>query len=346
MTHLRFLLAAALAVAACTTPEPVVLATLGTACTAAAECGSGRCYQGVCTRQCFVQGDCPLGFDCGILGPDDSAAFCVKAAWTDAEAGGFGTDCSASAAGCGGASTCADGFSCHAFDAMFGEEIRCNARAFCTKGCAGDRECPPDFFCGQDTPQSAKSCLRRAACDACATDDQCPASHVCALLADRTHGCLKRCETNNDCLKPVKDGESGAFVGERFEACAEEPDGKGKVCMPTAGRCKGTSVIASITGEGQVCSPCRVGHPEDCSEGHFCIVSSGSGERFCSKPCQLGLSRTSSGFGINSDSCPDGSFCFLTEDPSSCGSTCTRRGVCTADPTYATNLTCYPKPAP
>ncbi len=347
MTQIRTLVLAAIAAFACTPepvkPDPIVLARLGTVCTAASECGSGTCYQGVCTRQCFVQGDCPVGFDCGVLGPDDSAGFCIAANWTDAEQGGFGTDCSASAAGCGGQNSCADGFSCHAYDAQFREEIRCNARAYCTKGCEADRDCPPDFFCGRDSAQAPKSCLRRAACDQCATDDQCPPSHICAQLADLSHACLKRCEAASDCLKPAKDGDSGAYVGKPFEVCAEDRDGKGKVCTPTSGRCHGASAIPSITGDGQVCSPCREGHTEDCAPNHLCLTTS-TGERLCTTPCQLGLSQSNGRFSVTSDTCPSGSFCFLTEDPSNCGSSCRKGGICTADPTYSTNVTCYPSP--
>lgn len=331
-------LCAALLLGACGTPAPRELARLGTACQKATDCGSGLCLRGLCTRGCLVQGDCPDGFDCGQVDVADSFASCYRAAWTDAPTGGFGADCSANAGGCGGAETCAQGFACH-------HALRCDAKAVCTKACTGDPDCPPTFFCGRDDKDGAKQCLRRTSCEACGIDDQCPPGLVCATSTAGERFCAKTCEVVGDCLKPNKDSTTGKFVGAPFQVCTADTGIDRKVCAPGSGHCHGPSPLPGMSGDGLICSPCRLGHPEDCAgtaPGSRCFEDQ-SGERFCTQDCKVKLSQGASGYSVGGDPCPTGSFCYFggASVLAQCGAACSTGGVCVGDSGY-TNATCYP----
>lgn len=321
---------------ACGSSEPIKTPSLmGEACTVPADCASKSCVHGLCTRACVVQGDCPEGFDCGLMVPEDVAPLCYKALWTAPATGGYGTPCAASAKGCGGADPCATGFTCHA-------ALKCDARAYCSKGCTADADCPPSMFCGQDDKDAPRTCLKRGACQPCGADDQCPSGHVCATLEGGERYCAKTCVAAGDCLKPNRDSDSGNFIGAPFEVCSEDPGGKGKVCAPAGGACHGESKLTGAAKAAGICSPCRVGHPEDCAAPGTCFEDT-SGERFCTGGCKATLAQGSSGYNITKDTCPAGSFCFFGGGAAlqGCGAGCTVQGLCTADPGYA-NATCHP----
>jgi hypothetical protein len=332
-----------LALAACS-GSTVVLKKIGAACAADADCGSGMCRSKVCTKLCASQQDCPKGADCGLANAGDTEATCYTAAWDTTSPGGFGTSCSQVAQGCtNDPSPCGTAFHCLA-------TAKCDADAYCSKECAGDRDCPPAFFCGWNGPKTdattKRYCFKRGSCAPCLVDDQCGADAACNLDPNGVGYCAKACSGAGDCLKPFKqvDESTGRVtVYPPFEECATDAYGREqKVCAPAKGVCFGPSTLGAIHGDGQVCSPCRFGLPDDCASGLRCL-DVGTGERFCSQSCKIKLVQDAAGnYGLRDDNCPTGSFCFFGGgvDPS-CGASCTVDGICAGDPTYL-GPTCYP----
>src|SRR5262245_20513570 len=112
--HGLLLLVVLLGGARCVNQEFIERKKLGEACESDDDCGGMACRQSICTRSCTKQGDCPAGFDCGLLPPADadSGGFggaCVKSTVTGDPGptkGGFGTDCSLVSAAIGGGSPC------------------------------------------------------------------------------------------------------------------------------------------------------------------------------------------------------------------------------------------------
>ncbi len=343
------LAALAAVVSACNSGSPAkTLALIGSSCHASADCNSGNCSHGVCTRDCSVQGDCPTGFDCGLADPKDSTSSCLKASWKNPAQGGYGTNCAVSAGGCGGENPCANGFSCLYAAA-------CDAAAYCTTSCQSDRDCPPTFFCGvpDATKPTERVCLKRTECTPCATDDQCPLSDKCATDKNGEHYCAKTCSSDSDCPRPEKDQDSQGnivTVGDPFETCAADPGGKGKVCQPIGGVCHGPSTLPHEAA-GQICSPCREGEPSDCQSGYACFEAD-TGERYCTIQCQVTINQYSNGLSVDPDSCPTGTYCAfggLTTAAEECSSLggypCKLQGVCNADWSYQDGYgTCYPLP--
>jgi hypothetical protein len=240
---------------------------------------------------------------------------------------------------------CADGFSCFAQD-------KCDPQAFCSQTCTTDLDCPANYWCETTTDSTGKSqqvCTPRGRCDPCATDDACQATYlqsdyVCAHDNIGGRFCAETCNTTNDCLKPYNaELASGAteYLGD-FETCQQDGTSSRQVCTPLTGACHGKSAISEISGNGQVCSPCRLGIPSDCSAAtqagctigsganqacypclsgqtsdcsfsEFCHAVTVPGEEYCSQPCFVGLSYPgSSGAGnYSGDTCPANSYCFF-----------------------------------
>jgi hypothetical protein len=329
----------ALLAAACSASNAPTVARIGEACASADDCASSLCRHGLCTRLCAIQGDCPTGFDCTLADPADVVGTCRAATWSSPASGGFGTGCGAAAGGCGGANPCADGFECRAdiycSDQTHCAPIACDAKAYCTQGCASDAECPPTMFCGQERKADGRKCLKRTSCEPCGADDQCPSGHLCTALESGERVCAKSCAVSGDCLKPTKDTQTGKFAGAPFEVCGDDSLGRGKVCLPAGGACHAEE------GAGKVCDACRLGHPGDCAAGHVCYALE-SGERFCTKGCSAKLAKTTQGYDIVEDDCGAGAACFFGgQVPGNCGESCSVDGLCTADTTYQ-NATCHP----
>lgn len=338
--------------------DPEVLKRLGNPCETGAECGSGECLHGACTRACSSQGDCPWGLDCGLQKPDDAHATCYPALYPQPTVGGFNTSCSLFAGECGASDNpCASGFTCRASYALYPgalpddpdvyKPVECDPEAICTKGCESDVDCPTTMFCGtdrgdpSDKSDDRKVCLPRTSCTPCATDDQCPFSSFCVLGEDGDRFCAKSCSQPADCLKPEKD-QDGDFIFEAFDVCtADRGDGSRTVCQPAGGRCFGKSVIATQP-DGGVCSPCRQNHPEDCAQSQGCIESP-QGEWFCTDNCSVKLTRSGNGYSLSADTCPDGTYCYTGGYvPQDCGNECLVKTICTADP-QGVGLTCMPR---
>lgn len=357
----------ALTLGAC---APTTLAKLSEPCKTDADCGSNVCRDGVCTRTCASQQDCPLGLDCGYAKPEDAekggyGPSCYRSTFATAATGGFGTSCGsyspdpATGKSCvdGAANPCAQGFTCHA-------SARCDASAYCTRACQGDLDCPPSMYCGTENGglcdtdddcgrgmkclaapgradklcQGTPTCLQRTQCSPCATDDQCPAGSLCAVDSQGERYCAKQCSDDDNCPPPWTNGNY-------FFRCVDAQNGSGKkVCRPGSGSCHGASAIAEQSGKTDtVCSWCRAGFPGDCGEGLFCIQS-GGGEAFCTQPCALHIVKKSGAYGFDpsSDPCPEGTYCYIGGPPQDCGSACDAPGVCNANSDYTPEtLTCY-----
>lgn len=335
------------------TSEPKVLKRLGNACAADAECGSGDCLHGACTRACASQGDCPWGLDCGVQSPDDEGPTCYLATYAQPNVGGFGTSCALFAGACGAAENpCAQGFTCRTSFARDADgayqPVTCDPEAFCTMECARDTDCPATMFCGadegdpSDDSDDTMRCLPRQACTPCATDDQCPTSWMCVLGVDGDRFCAKPCAQEADCLKAQKSSQTGESMFEPFEVCApDRGDSMRTACQPAAGRCFGASPVPSQP-SGGICAPCRENHPDDCAEGHACIESS-QGEWFCTAGCTVSLTQAQDGrYSISGDTCPDGTYCYLGGYvPQGCGAGCSIDTICNGDPTYS-GMSCMP----
>jgi hypothetical protein len=150
--------------------------------------------------------------------------------------------------------------------------------------------------------------------------------------------CTRTCASQSDCPTPESDslGDAGVLGKPPF-TCGSPTPGGPKVCAPSSGRCHGASTIASISGDGQVCSGCRAGVPSDCAPGLFCVFDAHSTERFCSEACTVTVDNTTN---TTTDTCPTGTYCFVGSSIG-CTTTCTFYGGCSADPNRAA-ITCYP----
>lgn len=378
---------AALLVAIAGCSAPPLPKSLGTECAADIDCGSMSCRNGKCTRACTSQGDCPTGFACGLQKTEDGqaggmGATCYKAAWdtTPASMGGFGADCSVYAPDPAGKpcdtnamNPCAAGFTCNA-------ALRCDPAAYCTKGCAADADCPPNYFCGTRTGtkkcsadadcamgESCKAppggtdyklctrpsvCTKRAQCNDCGVDDQCPPGFVCGVDSVGAKFCGKLCNADDQCPLPYIDN-NGNYISNPFMKCVAAFDGAAtRVCRPTAGSCSGPSAIPELASKsGTVCSHCRPGVPADCPNG-FCYQGEFDIEAFCTQECTAHVTRMKGPDGYNiyvatNDSCPMGSHCYGATGSVSADI----KGLCTGDNTKPnasdfpgpwTALTCYP----
>jgi hypothetical protein len=338
-------------------------------CKADSECSSGQvCNQSLCKKTCSKTTDCTVGQDCRLATATDTKPTCNSIHYTKPASGGFGTDCSLSACGTG-SSPCAAGFSCKA-------QEKCDPNAYCSASCKNDLDCPSNFFCsafpdatvttgtdcsaaGSTCPDGSfcakskdengvdiriceqKSCVPRVKCDPCGTDEQCrwnglQQDYICA--ADNIGGkfCGPSCIDDSDCLKPFKaQASNGSYITyKRFDVCLNG------ACTPTTGACHGKSAIETVSGDNQICSPCRPGFDEDCGktpDGQklYCLTPQ-SGETLCAPLCTIGVTAVPGQQGAyqavaGTDTCPDGFNC-LGSVPSNCGSACNASGLCSHDP--------------
>ena len=323
-----------------------------------------ECRYGKCTRPCANQGECPVGFDCGLQKPEDATvnglgATCYKPTYEmPPMMGGFGTDCSlvgadpntGSACDPKATSPCATGFVCRA-------TTHCDPNAYCTKACTADSDCPPFMFCGLETskpncktdtdcPSTMKCttapgtngkvnmcvgpqlCRKRAQCSGCGNDDQCPTGYVCAADANGERFCGKMCTMDEHCPQPENDAPLSPVSGPFMKCVASGTANPSMVCRPVAGTCHGPSALAPLaTVMNTVCSACRPGLPSDCPDG-FCFQQNFSEEHFCTQPCTAHVVKNQDGsLTITKDSCPMGATCFARPVCANCDV----KGLCAGD---------------
>jgi hypothetical protein len=376
-------LAAALACAACGGPPPANMITLkkiGDACTTDGDCDNkgvhAFCSAGkVCTITCAKQGDCPVGFDCGLARLADGTkggigATCYKSNAPAAGMGGFGTACGTVSPDPNDPTVlcdpkamnpCAAGFTCFS-------TVKCDGAAYCTRDCQTDADCPPTAFCAHDTGTTCATdadcnlgrtcqavmglmgttgkvclgakglCRKREQCSPCGTQDQCPAGFICAVDGNGERYCGQSCGADENC--PT------AFGNSPFMHCVDDGLGDGNtVCQPLQGACHGMDNMGG--GNGGQCSWCRPGIPTDCAVG-FCVNGTmlSTGERFCAVPCTAIATKKGNlpySFKVDSSACSGGTKCFVAESmvPSNCGASCMMYGAC-ATPGVPGTVTCYP----
>jgi hypothetical protein len=157
-------------------------------------------------------------------------------------------------------------------------------------------------------------------CQPCTSDGDCAAlDGICAQDTMGGHFCTKPCATADDC------GHN--FPGYApFELCANDPGGKGMVCLPKSGACHGA---------GGVCDPCRPNMASDCTGGTMCS-SNYNQESFCSQQCTVTADDSTNTWVFSNDTCPAGTYCFLGGVAPGCGggmTSCTLYGRCAGDPT-------------
>ncbi|MFH1436780.1 MAG: hypothetical protein ABIJ56_13820 [Pseudomonadota bacterium] len=224
-------------------PQP-----FGSPCSGGGDCIEGVCFEDTCTRLCGTYAMCPEeGYRCSDAG---DGALCLATSF-EAGPGTTGTNCTF-----GGGSDCNEGYYCEST----GPE---DPYAYCTKNCAGDRECPDDFICKADSEGGIANCRPRKYCDTCVINDQCGYAGDLCLTDD--HGgrfCSQQCSPDGDTC-PID--STCTDMGEQGWHCKNDYDG---------GRC---------IGDGELCSPCEV--DAHCTGGGVCLEDRYTKNRFCTVPC-------------------------------------------------------------
>lgn len=228
-------------------PPPIDADLLGADCSMGQPCGDYTCVEGTCTTACAATTDCRPGTECRS---DGAAAFaCLAKQWSDE----IGVNCALN-----GDPDCLSGFTCERVNAD-------DPNAYCTVGCASDRECPPAYACLDPTSAGSSRCIRRAFCESCDLDEQC----VNALYPDGK--CVADTAGGKVCSKLCVEG------GETCPA--------GFLCQDVGGTFTCVHHTGSCTGNGETCDPCTT--DEDCAgtAGSICLRYYFSGEQFCSPAC-------------------------------------------------------------
>jgi hypothetical protein len=341
-TRLSATLAVAAALAAC---GPTKL--VGDDCSSDGDCVSSMCLRSKCTTPCQSQSDCVLGFDCGVAAVGDPSATCYARTYdqTPPAKGGFGADCSvvstdprSPAAPCDpkAQNPCAPGFACVS-------SRKCDPNAYCSAACKTDPDCPPTFYCATLGDKSQK-CLKRSHCIPCGADDQCSKDSVCATDVRGERFCAKRCSADTDCPQPPADK-----LGSAFQICRPDPTPRAtplQVCIDAPnGLCHGPSVVAGVSGDDNICSPCRIGFPDDCMSPLQCFQDEFTTELFCTTGCTVSVRFYGGDYRpiLATDTCQAIStnlFCLHAPPPLSCGNSCKLQGICTADAAY-NDSTCH-----
>jgi hypothetical protein len=257
---------------------------IGTACKADKDCNvKGQvCAPGfnggpsICTRACTANtgaAGCPVGYDCF---PTDTTKglTCNKTLYEVDKNGDpllFGVDCSASNDVCLNLGTSNAAPSCRRVsDGMRPPmPVDFDPNAYCTGTCAGDYDCPLDFYCGADYDMVTK-CLRRTLCTPCSIDGNCGGNFpICIPTKDgKAHYCSKNCAGNGDC-----GGTANTAL-----TCASTTTANGVATMACQHR------FGACVGEGNICDPCRT--DDDCMKSKSsCVINVGTFEGFCSKRC-------------------------------------------------------------
>lgn len=156
---------------------------------------------------------------------------------------------------------CPTGFSC---------ELRGSYGRICLKatGCATDDDCPAGHVCDLDT----KECyikVSRSLCSPCEDDAQCPVGGACfTALGSSEKFCTTPCDNNQVC----PDG----YVCENLPAeGSTHSNGVTNQCVPKSESCD--------FGKG-LCAPCR-GDNECGGALDLCVRNVVSGEQFCGTQC-------------------------------------------------------------
>jgi hypothetical protein len=248
----------------------------GSHCTANENCIENVCFENTCTRECDSYARCP---ETGTRCVDEGEGRALCLATTHEEGPGTtGASCAI-----GGQDDCAEGYFCMSKTAD-------DPYAFCTKECAGDRECPAGMLCKALIEGERTYCRPRGYCDRCLFDDECGyAGDRCIADDAGTRFCSHQCSMEG---KTCPVDSSCTDMGEGIFQCM--PDYEGHACV----------------GGGELCSPCEA--DDDCLAGGKCIEDYYTHIKFCGVPC-------------NDPSCPAPDAYYCNED-NQCRP---RKGSCT-----------------
>ena len=268
-----------------TTVVPATAACDDTKCAPGNKCLDGE--DGIKCRRTCASNDkpdtaCPFGYTCSRYdGVPEAYCFKQTNEITKKDKGQWGAPCNP-ANGLDKTPDCDtdQSFACFA-------RAPSDADAYCTLySCESDLGCGPGFYCGDFNVQPnainpsrasdgtkfvqsvAKACQLRKYCSPCNTNLDCPAvkgkAQFCVAGSDGKGFCTNECSSDEGC-------NTEALCGQNVT----DKDGVAhpRACFPRAGSC---------TGDGSLCSPCRV--DSDCGPDGACVKGTDySTERFCAK---------------------------------------------------------------
>ena len=132
-----------------------------------------------------------------------------------------------------------------------------SVHSVCTKDCTSNLDCPATMEC--TFTGATNTCLPRAFCSGCVTDEQCGEGSVCTDMGAGAKFCSKLCTP-------------GKTECPRFADCTEI-EGR-NVCTHRSGLC---------VGDGTLCQPCA--DHKCAADGDLCLTFPTTGESFCSQAC-------------------------------------------------------------
>ena len=254
--------------------DPAYYAAIGMACEDGAQCASGVCAEGRCTRPCNALATCPTGYACseGQCALPPVGAPCAAPA--DCESG-----------------TCRDGACSRA----------CDADAGCPAGWACDGTCrllPVGQACAAPTDCELGICFEGRCTRACGAESPCPPEFVCDEGAAFcvVLGVGDRCGVGGDCRSGLcQDGYCTRACGDAARCpVGYGCDGDRCLLIPVGGACTagaecgpGTCAAEGYCTRGcDDLAPCVAGYL--CDQGQCALLDVGAA---CTEPagCESGL---------------------------------------------------------
>ncbi|MGM0576496.1 MAG: S1 family peptidase [Myxococcota bacterium] len=237
--------------------DPAYSAPIGGTCFDGTTCPSGRCVDGVCSRNCSEAAPCPDGFVCGaedgLCAPlpvgDDCAgdADCGGGQCSDE---GYCTRACTALLDCPVGYGCADeGGVCERLPVGGGCTVDADCApgacfdGYCTRGCGDHAPCPDAYGC---EPQS-QLCLLDPMGAACEVAGDCESG----LCADGR--CTRACDEETPCDNGWTCDAGRCALIPVFEGCAEHAECGGGACIE--GDCTRMCHDGAPCPEGWVCSP-------------------------------------------------------------------------------------------
>lgn len=243
---------------------------------------------------CTSHDECVTSF---CADPGDGMARCLTACRADDGMCLAGEVCAASSGECGG---CVDaaivvgrrgvGESCEASaDCQSGNCFAEGGRAYCTRDCEGDRDCPAAFHCREDVCVAGR---RGDIGDRCLGNGDCSAGTFCAMQADRSW-CTRLC-VDEECPAGFACVPAGGT-----EVCAPERALLGQDCGGDEDCVSGLCAERGAEDEAGFCTRmCGVDAP--CAVGFECRRTPDGLSAVCAEPeapseaggCSVGTGKT------------------------------------------------------
>ncbi len=302
-------------------------------CGASAECDSGLCWEGLCTKSCTTSGDCGTGVciekvckpidrveckadaDCEKASPSNGCrtAVCAagKCAFTAPLAGVLcGTKCEA---GQWFPGQCTDG---ECLVSKKPAPVTCNDNKACT----------------EDLCTATTGCTYVELASACDDNDACTAGDACAKGAC-TPGALQTCADGNVCTDDSCDKGKGCVFSANTAPCDDgDPCTTADKCG--AGKCQ--DKVAVLCDDGSLCTfdECVPGKgcfnkpvAAPCDDGNSCTEGDACGDGKCAPGT---LKACADGNPCTDDACDNGKGCVSLPNQATCsdGDACTAGDVC------------------